>query len=279
MSATQTMNLSSVELTQDQFSAVSGLVYRVCGINLHEGKFGLVRARLASRLREVGLADFDTYLDRVAEDPSGRELARLVDALTTNKTGFFREPRHFDFLHQRLVPELHVPGRPLRIWSAGCSSGEEPYTLAMVLHDELGDDADVRILATDISASMIARARGAVYPEESLEPVPAMARHSHFRCTSAVRPRTYEVRAHIRSMVRFAQLNLMDAWPMAGPFDLICCRNVMIYFDQPTQQRLVDRFWDMLVPGGYFFGGHSESFAAVDHGFQYVQPAVYRKPA
>jgi chemotaxis protein methyltransferase CheR len=279
MSATSAMNPGSVELTPDQFSAVSGMVYRVCGINLHEGRVGLVRARLAGRLREVGLADFDMYLDRVAEDPSGRELARLVDVLTTNRTGFFREPRHFDVMRQRVVADLHVPGRPLRIWSAGCTSGEEPYTLAMVLHDELGDDADVRILATDISASMMARARRAVYPEEALEPVPAMARHSHFRCISAVCPRTYEVRAHIRSMVRFARLDLTDPWPMAGPFDLIFCRDAMVFFDQPTQQRLVDRFRDMLVPGGYFFGGQSDRFAAVDHGFRYVQPAVYRKPA
>lgn len=274
----QIMSFNGIDLTRDQFSAVSALVHRACGLNLHEGKFGLVRARLAGRLREKGLTDFGSYLDLVNQDGSGRELQQLVDVLTTNKTGFFREPRHFDFLREHLLPALYEPGRPLRIWSAGCSSGEEPYTLAMVLHDELPPEADVRILATDISSAMLARARRGSYPQEALEPVPPAVRRIHFSADPTARPRTYEVGAHLRSMVRFAQLNLMDAWPMKGRFSLICCRNVMIYFDQPTQQRLVDRFWDMIEPGGYFFAGHSESFAAIDHGFRYIQPAVYRRP-
>jgi chemotaxis protein methyltransferase CheR len=272
------MNISTVELTQEQFTAVSSLVYRTCGLNLHEGKFGLVRARLAGRLRERGLPDFATYLDLVVHDDTGRELGHLVDVLTTNKTSFFREPRHFDFVREHLLPALYEPGRPLRVWSAGCSSGEEPYSLAMVLRDELPPDADVRILATDISSAMLARARRGIYPQEALESVPTTARH-HFSSVSKTAPRSYEVGAHLRSLVRFAPLNLMDRWPMKGRFDLICCRNVMIYFDQPTQQRLVDRFWDMTEPGGFFFAGHSESFAAIDHGFRYIQPAVYRRPA
>lgn len=275
----RTLNLSALELSHDQFSAVSDLVHRTCGLNLHEGKFGMVRARLTSRLREVGMTDFESYLESVAHDRTGRELAHLVDVLTTNKTGFFREPRHFEFLRERLLPELARPGRPLRVWSAGCSSGEEPYTLAMVLHDELGADAHVRILATDISATMLARARRGSYPQDSLEPVPAPARLRHFTIVAPVRPRVYEVKPHLRSMIRFAQLNLMDPWPMKAQFDLVCCRNVMIYFDQPTQQRLVDRFWEIVEPGGYFFVGHSESLAAIDHGFRYIQPAVYRRPA
>jgi chemotaxis protein methyltransferase CheR len=271
------MSLSTLELTQAQFSAVSGMVYRICGINLHEGKFGLVRSRLASRLREVGMKDFDSYLDLVAADASGRELESLVDALTTNKTSFFREPKHFDLLRQRVLPEVYVPGRPLRIWSAGCSSGEEPYTLAMVLNDELGAGS-ARILATDISTRMLSRARQGIYGDDALAAVPAVTRQRYFRCVTPAVPRSYEVSEALRAMVRFAKLNLMAPWPMSGPFDLISCRNVMIYFDKPTQQKLVDRFWDILAPG-WFFAGHSESFAALDHGFRYVQPAVYQKPA
>jgi chemotaxis protein methyltransferase CheR len=272
------MSTGTVALRPAQFRAVSSLVYDTCGINLHEGKFSLVHNRLVRVLREAGLPDFDAYLESVAADSTGRELERLVDALTTNKTSFFREPKHFELLRERLLTELFVPGRPLRVWSAGCSSGEEPYSLAMCIDEELGGHADVRILGTDISARMLARARHGVYPGDALLTVPAVTRLSYFRCVDAVPPRAYEVSAGLRRLVHFARLNLMDHWPMQGPFDLIACRNVMIYFDKHTQQQLVDRFWDMLAPGGYFFAGHSESFAALRHGFRYVQPAVYRKP-
>jgi chemotaxis protein methyltransferase CheR len=273
------MNSSTLELNDAQFSTISALVHGVCGINLHAGKFGLVRTRIARVLREAGLHDIDDYLAMVSADGSGREVARLVDALTTNKTGFFREPKHFELLRQRLLAELWVPGRPLRVWSAGCSSGEEAYTLAIVLDEELGPAADVRILATDISARMLAHARRGVYTEDALQAVPAVSRLTYFRGLSAMPPRSAEVGRRLRAMVRFAQLNLVDHWPMSGPFDLICCRNVMMYFDKDTQQALVDRFWHMLAPGGYFFGGHSESFAALRHRFRYVQPAVYCRPA
>jgi chemotaxis protein methyltransferase CheR len=273
------MYTGTLDLGRDQFRAVSALVHRRCGINLHDGKYNLVRGRLARVLRETGLQDFDAYLRLVAADASGGELARLIDALTTNKTSFFREPQHFGLLRQRLLAELHVPGRRLRVWSAGCSSGEEPYSLAMVMDEELGSTADVRILATDISARMIAHARRGVYQEEALRAVPAASRLRHFRCVSAVPSRTYEVSRRLRSLVRFARLNLLDVWPMKGRFELICCRNVMIYFDEPTRQLLVDRFWDMLAPGGYLFAGHSESLAGLRHGLQYVQPAVYRRAA
>jgi chemotaxis protein methyltransferase CheR len=272
------MNVSTVELSSAQFGAVSNLVHRVSGINLHDGKFELVRARLATRIRELGIPDFDSYFSVLDRDASGRELTRLIDILTTNKTSFFREPRHFDMLRRRVVPELYVPGTPLRIWSAGCSSGEEPYTLAMVLHEEIKHHGDVRILATDISARMLAHARQGVYAEETMQDVPATLRQQHFRRVDATQPRQYVIGDGLRDMIRFAQLNLMEDWPMTGPFDLVCCRNVMIYFDKATQQKLVERFWDMVSPGGYFFAGHSESFAALDHAFTYVQPAVYRRP-
>ncbi|HSJ08577.1 MAG TPA: protein-glutamate O-methyltransferase CheR [Longimicrobiales bacterium] len=271
------MNASTADLSAAQFGAVSTLVHRVCGINLHAGKFELVRARLASRIRELGIPDFDGYFALLDRDAT--ELGRLVDLLTTNKTSFFREPKHFELLRQRVIPELRVPGRPLRVWSAGCSSGEEPYSLAMTLHADLAGDAEPRILATDISARMLAHARRGVYSEETMYEVPATLRQQHFRLVSAGPPRSYAVSDRLRASIRFAQLNLMDRWPMKGPFDLVCCRNVMIYFDKETQQRLVERFWEMITPGGYFFVGHSESFAALSHAFSYVQPAVYRRPA
>lgn len=267
-----------LEVSHAQLSQVSALIYRISGLNLHEGKFGLVRSRLSSRVRAAGLADFDSYLERLRADRSGREMRMLVDALTTNKTSFFREPRHFQVLSRRVLPELQRRHRPLRIWSAGCSSGEEPYTLAMVLLDQLVPSPNARILATDISARMLDRARQGVYPEEALQDVPPALRHTCFRRVSPAQPPNYTVVESVRALVRFAQLNLMAPWPMRRRFDLICCRNVMIYFDKPTQQRIVERFWELLRPGGWFFVGHAESCAGLDHGFRYVEPAVYQRP-
>lgn len=273
------MNISALELRPDQFRMVSELMRQTCGIHLHTGKLEFVRARLASRLRELDLADFDSYLTVLEADRGGPELTTLVDLLTTNKTSFFREPQHFKVLRDRVVPELCSAARPLHAWSAGCSTGEEPYSLAMVLRHELGSSTAARILATDISTRALARARQATYAEDLIEAVPVALRRTAFRCVAPAPPRSYAVDERIRCMVRFARLNLTGAWPMSGPFDLICCRNVMIYFARDTQQQLVQRFWNMLRPGGYFFAGHSESFAALDHRFEYVQPAVYRRAA
>jgi chemotaxis protein methyltransferase CheR len=266
-----------MELSQAQFSKVSTLVYQISGLNLHEGKFGLVRSRLATRIREAGVKDFESYIERVDADRSGRELTLLVDALTTNKTSFFREPRHFDLMREDVLPELRQLRRPMRIWSAGCSSGEEPYTMAMVILDELRESANAKILATDISTRMLDRARAGVYAEETIEDVPAHLRPLFFR-VPGTQPQ-YSVSDSVRALVQFARLNLVAPWPMRRRFDLICCRNVMIYFDKATQQRLVERFYEMLVPGGWFFAGHSESFAGLQHDFRYIEPAVYRRPA
>jgi len=271
--------LATKTLTPEQFQALSAMVREACGINLHEGKVGLVQGRLAGRLRELGGLDIDTYLARLAAPGGEVEAARLVDALTTNKTSFYREPRHFELLRGHLLPEWQRQHRRLSIWSAGCSSGEEPYTLALVLLDVLGPGADVRILATDLSARMLASARQGVYTGDALEPVPPTLRQRYFTYIPGQTPRSYAISPEVKRLVHFARLNLMDRWPMRGAFDLICCRNVMIYFDAATQQRLVERFRDRLVPGGYLFTGHSESLAGLQHDFRYVQPAVYQRMA
>ena len=263
------------ELAPEQFRDISRTVYDVAGIQLRPGKEGLVRSRLAKRLRALGLTTYDDYLARVAGDASGRELSEMVDALTTNKTNFFREPAHFDFLRGRVLPALPAGGA-VRIWSAGCSTGEEPYTLGMVLHEALPDLArrDVKILATDISSRVLAQAKAGRYVEAVAADVPPELLRRHF---TRVPGGTWEVGASLRDLVTFARLNLMEPWPMRGPFQAIFCRNVMIYFDKPTQQRLVARYYDLLAPGGHLFVGHSESLSGITHGFSYVQPAVYRK--
>jgi chemotaxis protein methyltransferase CheR len=234
---------------------------------------------LARCIQTLDLADFDAYLEHVQADRSGRALSDMVDALTTNETSFFREARHFDLLATRVLPPLLADRRRIRIWSAGCSTGEEAYTLAMVVRQALGRStaANVRILATDLSAVALKRARTATFKEKLIAKVPEALRATAFQRVSRTPPHSYRVADDLRAMVRFARLNLMDPWPMRRQVDVIFCRNVMIYFDEETQQRLIARFTDMLAPGGHLFLGHSEGLSRPAPGLRYVQPAVYTK--
>jgi len=270
------MDLMSLELTEKQFRKVSHIVYHLCGINLKDGKQALVRARLMKRLRALRLPDFDTYLRYVESRNGHQELSFLIDVITTNKTSFFREPEHFNYLRDNILPKL--TNRRLRFWTAACSSGEEPFSLGILLREYLSDIdfRDVKILATDISTKMLEKARTSVYGEEEVRHLPPLLLQKYF---TRVRepPRSWQVKNDVRAIVRLARLNLMDTWPMKGPFDVIFCRNVMIYFDKPTQETLINRFWDFLGPGGYLFVGHSEGLSAISHKFRYIRPAVYRK--
>ena len=259
------------ELTSAQFSRVAALLYEHCGIAMRPGKEGLVRARLAKRMRKLSIPDFAEYLELVGDNPAHAEFGEMVDALTTNKTSFLRERSHFDYLRETVIPSL---GNTARIWSAGCSSGEEAYTLAMLLLDSNvpGTARDVRILATDISQRMLTAARTATYSADLMVDVPAEWQRRYWTRGA---DNSYVATPAVRALVKFASLNLMEHWPMRGPFDAIFCRNVMIYFDKQTQQRLVERFWTLLRPGGHLFVGHSESLTGTSHRFRYVQPAVY----
>jgi chemotaxis protein methyltransferase CheR len=271
--------LTTYALQPAQFVKIGQLVHRVCGINLRPGKEELVRSRLIKRLSALDLETFDDYLTYLDDDTSGQELITMIDVLTTNKTSFFRESQHFTFLVQHVLPDLQAAGQPMRFWSAGCSSGEEPYSIAMTLREEIQDidRRDVRILGTDISTRILAIARQAVYDRDSLDGVPAPLLHKYFIPVQPASSGMYQVHERLRAMVRLARLNLMQKWPMQGPFDLIFCRNVMIYFDKTTQEWLAKRFWNLLRPGGYLFLGHSESLATGSSMFRYVQPAVYMK--
>jgi len=267
--------LGEAMLTPSHFERIVDMLHAHAGIRMRAGKEGLVRARLAKRLRALGLSDYDAYLDIVERDPARREFTEMVDVLTTNKTSFFREQAHFDFLQDTVLPAC--PG-PIRLWSAGCSSGEEPYTLAMLLHETLPDAGvrSARILATDISHRVLATAKAGVYPADALAEAPRGWVQKYWRpardTTGAPR---VEALPALRGLIQFGKLNLMDRWPMRGPFDAILCRNVMIYFDKATQQELVERYYALLRPGGYLFVGHSESLTGLSHRFTYVQPAVY----
>ena len=274
---TQGGMFAECELTAGQFTRITDMLYEHCGIRMREGKEGLVRARLAKRLRTLGLPDFDAYLSFVQSERSRTEFAEMIDALTTNKTSFLREVSHFDYLRDTVLPDLRGS---VRIWSAGCSTGEEPYTLAMLLHDAYGAETSrrVKILATDISHRVLAQARAGQYPADTMSDVPLPWLNKYWSTKHDASGREVsDAGEALRTLVQFAKLNLMEHWPMQGPFDAILCRNVMIYFEKATQQRLIERYWALLRPGGHLFVGHSESLTGLTHRFRYVQPAVYVK--
>lgn len=274
--------LERCDLSQEDFQEISRRVMRLCGINLHSGKRELVKARLSKRLRQLGLESYKQYMKYVESDTSGLELANMIDALSTNVTQFFRESQHLDYLRDKLLPRLtdmrrQDHQRRLRVWSAGCSSGEEPYSIGMTLLESLPDAEqwDIKILATDISNTVLAKARAGVYEENKFKDVPQALRGKYFELNDSGPPRTYRICQHLRQMVQFARLNLMEPWPMKGPFDYIFCRNVMIYFDKATQQALIERFSQLLGNGGVLFIGHSESLSGVKHKLSQLHPTVY----
>jgi chemotaxis protein methyltransferase CheR len=273
-------------VSSDRFDRLRDLVYEHCGINLHDGKQELVRARIAKQLRMGGHSSADEYLDSVMSNPDSEAFRELIDSLSTNLTSFFRESTHFDFLTGTFLPELlsrrsSGPGRRVRGWSAGCSTGEEPYSIAITLSEALsnrGGGWDARILATDISRRVLHQAQEGMYTGARVAAVPPQIRSRYFLPTRREGQMHYEVAPALRELVRFNYLNLMEPWPFTGPFDFVFCRNVMIYFDKPTQQRLVNRFYEVLASGGLLFTGHSESLTGVSHPFRYVQPTIYAKP-
>lgn len=269
------------DLSETQFRRIGDVVHRVAGIHLGAEKKSLVRARIVKRLRALSIPTIAEYLEFLSGDDTGAELAEMVDVLTTNKTSFFRELEHFRLLQSTILPALTRAGESIRLWSAGCSTGEEPYTAAIVALDTLGAEASrLRILATDISARVLQHARVAEYDADLVAEVPLPLRSRYFESGAAVRGTPvgpFRVTPSVRGLVSFARLNLMSDWPMHGPFDVIFCRNVMIYFDKPTQEALVTRFATLLAPGGYLFVGHSESLTGMRHPLAYVQPATYRK--
>jgi chemotaxis protein methyltransferase CheR len=279
MSATAT---TINDLTMREFNIVSTMVKDLCGINLHDGKKELVKARLVKRMHELRMDRFSQYIDHITSESGQAEILPMLDALSTNLTFFFREMPHFDLLASQVVPEMmarHATDRRLRIWSAGCSSGDEPYSIAIVLKQVIAARPawDARVLATDLSRRMLAVANRGIYVAERLRQTPPRVTAEYFTCQRGKEGKLYQVNESVRQMVSFSYLNLMEPWPMHGPFDAIFCRNVMIYFDKATQGRLAERFWDLLTPGGILFIGHSESLTGVQHRFSYVQPTVYRK--
>ncbi|WP_226627197.1 CheR family methyltransferase [Alloyangia pacifica] len=243
--------------TDADFDALARLARSEFGLSLASSKKPLVYSRLARRLRARGLASFADYMSLLDQGDEAAERLELVSALTTNVTSFFREKHHFETLRTALIPELAAQKR-IRIWSAGCSSGQEAFSIAMTLLDGVPPGArDLRILATDIDPAILRKARSGRYPAEDCETVPADFRSRWLRPLPG-QPEMVEVSAELKALISFAELNLICDWPFKGPFDAIFCRNVAIYFDQDTQQRLWTRFAEKLRAGGILFIGHSE---------------------
>ena len=266
-------------ITPKEFEQFRALIYQECGISLNESKKTLLVSRLSKRLHTLELDSFQAYYDLVADQTEGDEFTLLLDLVSTNKTDFFREPKHFDFLREQIIPTLQS-SRRIRIWSSASSSGEEPYTIAMTLHDSVPDPErwDFQILASDISTRVLVRAASGVYDGERVRTLPAETVKRHFLKGKGERAGMIKVKPHLAQMVRYRRINLMDeTFPIQAPLDLIFCRNVMIYFDRSTQAQLATKFYRYLKPGGYLFIGHSESLQRLDQPFKAIAPTIYQK--
>lgn len=270
-----------------ELQRVAEFIDKEVGIQLPESKHILVEGRLRKRLRLLGYKSYKEYLDYVLVSPEGKhERLHLIDAITTNKTDFFREPEHFDYLVNKALPEIEkkrrLDGRKeLHVWSAGCSSGEEAYTLSMVLHEaaEVQSGMKFNILATDISKSCLDTARSAIYPENRIAPVEMSLRKKYLLRHRDKKAALVLMSPELRAKIKFGSLNLMDKnFEVPQKMDVIFCRNVMIYFNQTVREQLVQRFEQQLVPGGYLFVGHAESLNGFKKKMEQVSPMVYRKP-
>ncbi|MCW9705393.1 CheR family methyltransferase [Fodinibius salsisoli] len=261
-----------MKLKQTDFETIQSKIYDYCGINLHEGKQALVRSRLMKRIRKLELRGFSHYIEFLERDTSGEEFLALVDVLTTNKTSFFRESQHFDFIVENVLPKIN--GRQVKWWSAGCSSGEEPVSCSIVLQEQNINARAVKILGTDISRDVIRKAKRGIYPANRIKNISPSIVKKYFNSGANGQ---CQIKKKVRKMITYGRLNLKKKWPLNGPFQVIMCRNVMIYFNRKTQKELVSRFWEILEPGGYLFLGHSESIASADRNFENISPAVYRK--
>jgi chemotaxis protein methyltransferase CheR len=268
------------ELTDVEFKRLRELVHERTGIALSEGKREMLYGRLARRLRKLNLTSFGNYCDLVEQDASG-ELQELTNAITTNLTSFFREHHHFETLAGEALPQVEAARsgtRRIRLWSAGCSTGEEPYSLAIVVREMLAHlpEWDIKLLATDIDSKVVATAAEGVYAADRFVG-PQTERLGNWFAPVAARPGFNAASPELKSLITFKQLNLLDPWPMKGPFDVIFCRNVVIYFDKATQRTLFDRMAELQQPGGWLFIGHSESLLNVTRRYKLAGRTIYRR--
>ncbi|MCF6369905.1 CheR family methyltransferase [Rhizobium halophilum] len=271
-------------LSRRNFERLAKYIYDYSGIKMPPNKVTMLEGRLRRRLRVVKVDSFDAYCDYLFEQGGlADESVHLIDSVTTNKTDFFREPRHFDYLVERGLPDIlqTFGDKRIRAWSSACSTGAEPYTMAMVLADHLAASAPERdffVLATDLSTEVLQTAHKGIYNADLLQPVPPAMMQKHVMRSAHRQRNEVRISPRLRSRVGFARLNLMDAsYPVGDLMHIIFCRNVMIYFDKPTQQRVLSRLCDCLIPGGYLFIGHSETVSGLDLPLRQVANTIFKR--
>jgi chemotaxis protein methyltransferase CheR len=275
--------MATFELKDGDFEKIRKIVYEQCGINLCDSKKELVKARLGKRLREGNYKSFSDYCQYVATDEGTDELIAMIDSISTNLTSFFREESHFTRLRIIISSVLEKAGSrgfapKFNVWSAGCSTGEEPYTIAITIKETAGiRPFDAKIIATDISTKVLRIASSAVYADERVKDIAPPILKKYFQIGTGDSEGYYRIKKDLKNMIEFKRFNLMDKFPFQSHFDVILCRNVMIYFDKETQANLVNKYYNSLKTDGYFFVGHSESLTGLKHQFKYVEPSVYQK--
>lgn len=268
--------MNQLTLSDKEFQQFQKMIYDIAGISMSAAKKQLVSGRLAKRVKHHSLRSYDDYFRLLMNNGGDGELQMAIDLLTTNETYFFREPKHFDFLRDRILPERKL-GRPFRLWSAASSSGEEPYSIAMLLADALGE-APWEMIGSDISTRILERARSGLYAMERAENIPKQYLSRFCLKGTGTQDGKFLVAKDLRNRIKFHQVNLNESLPKLGEFDVIFLRNVMIYFDTDTKRKVVGRMMSLLQPGGYLIIGHSESLNGVNDELKVVVPSVYRKP-
>jgi chemotaxis protein methyltransferase CheR len=265
-------------MTNKDFQRIAKLAGHYTGIVLGEHKRDMVYGRIARRVRKLNLDSFSNYLDFLEGNPQ-QELSNFINVITTNLTSFFRENHHFDYLLKNVLPEVkrkNVSSKRMRVWSAGCSSGQEPYSIAMTLRKfGIPSDWDFKVLATDLDSEVLAKAQAAIYSISDVDGLDDVTIRNYFQRNDG--RKEVKIKESVKKYIHFKRLNLLEKWPMTGPFDFIFCRNVVIYFDKPTQKVLFDRYADMLAIGGYLFIGHSENLHGISDRFENLGNTIYRK--
>ena len=282
MGAALKVQASDDRLSNRNFEALARYIYDYSGIKMPSSKMTMLEGRLRRRLRATGISSFNDYCDYLFKhDGIETESIYLIDAVTTNKTDFFREPKHFEYMEQVALPELVSAGhKRIRLWSSACSTGAEPYTMAMIMQEFVDGQSgiDYRILATDLSTEVLQAARRGVYARDMIVPVGSEMRRKYVMMARDTTRSDVRIHPRLRSMVGFARLNLMDnAYKVGDPMHLIFCRNVLIYFDKPTQAKVLSRLCDCLLPGGYLFVGHSETVTGISLPVRQVANTVFKK--
>ncbi len=267
------------EYTWDDFNFLRNLSNKHSGILANDDKFDMFYSRLARRIRALRLKNFKEYCQYLEQNPES-EFTEFINSVTTNLTSFFRENHHFEYLADTVIPELlakNKGSRQIKIWSAGCSTGEEPYSIAMTLKENIPSDWQIKILATDLDTQVLQTAASGVYPVDRVSGLSQQRLSRWFKKGKGTNANKVKVVSELQQLIQFNQLNLMQDWPMKGPFDVIFCRNVLIYFDKETKEKLARRYAQLLPIGHRLFIGHSESLHQLDTGFELIGNTIYKK--